>query len=272
MRFLQIIFTALALLSVQACSSDKAIKTEEQATAEQLYERAVKAMQAYEYVEATHLFEEVERQYPYSELATKAQIMGAVASYKDERYDDAEIALDRFIQLHPGNEQIDYAYYLKAMCNYDQISDIRRDQGMTKVALTSLDTLINRFPQSDYRRDAILKRDLVLDHLAGKEMEIGRYYLNRGQLNSAIKRFSEVVKEYQTTTHTAEALHRLVECYMTLGLKHEALRIASVLGHNYPGSPWYEKTYALMDDDMRQKLVENRSFWDRTIDSIFKPD
>lgn len=272
MRVLVLLCMALSTLALTGCAgSDKDIPAEEK-SAEDLYEGALKALKAESYQRATQQFEEVERQHPYSELATKAQLMSALSSYYDERYDDAIIALDRFIQLHPGNQQVDYAYYLKALCFYDQITDIRRDQDMTFQALDALDALINRFPKSEYRREAELKRDLVLDHLAGKEMEIGRYYLNRGHINAAINRFLAVVKDYQTTTHTAEALHRLVECYMTLGLTGEAKRIAIVLGHNYPGNIWYERSYKLLDEQSRQELLEERSTIDKTIESIFKPE
>lgn len=273
MRFIKILSTAFILLSLTACgTSSEAPKVEKEQSAEELYKNATIAMQNEEYKKASRLFDEIERQHPYSELASKAQIMSALASYDDGRYDDSTITLDKFIQLHPGHEQIDYAYYLVALNYYDQITDVSRDQDMTLQAMRAFNTLINRFPNSKYRKDALIKRDLVNDHLAGKEMEIGRYYLNRGYVNASINRFKAVVDNYQTTTHVAEALHRLVECYMTLGIKSEAMRIASVLGHNYPGSKWYKRTYQLMDDDMRQKLLDDRSSWDRTIESIFKPE
>lgn len=268
------IFPAAALLLLAACSSDADLKQKEieSQPVEVLYNRAAEAMDSGENQEAVKLFQEVERLHPYSQWSNQAQLMAAYASYSNQQYDEATIALDRFIELHPGNESIDYAYYLKALCYYEQISDVRRDQEMTQYALEALDTLINRFPESKYVRDAQLKKDLTLDHLAGKEMEIGRYYLNRGEVNAAINRFLAVVKNYQTTTHVAEALHRLVEAYLTLGLKQEAVRVAAVLGHNYPGSEWYQRSYELLDDASRQKLIEGRGFVDRTVDSLFKPD
>ena len=143
---------------------------------------------------------------------------------------------------------------------------------MTALALESLNTLINRYPDSNYARDAIFKRDLTLDHLAGKEMEIGRYYLKRGETNAAMNRFLAVIKNYQTTTHVPEALHRLVEIYMTLGLQGEASRVAAVLGHNYPGSPWYEDSFKLLTPELRKRLMEDRSWVDKTVDSLFKPE
>jgi outer membrane protein assembly factor BamD len=198
--------------------------------------------------------------------------MSAYALYQGQQYDEAIIGLDRYMELHPGNKDVDYALYLKALCFYEQISDVARDQQMTKDALESFESLINRYPDSIYSRDATLKRDLTLDHLAGKEMEIGRYYLNRGEINAAINRFRVVIKDFQTTTHVPEALHRLVESYITLGLKDEALRVASVLGYNYPGSKWYEDSFKLMDDQQRQKLKDSQSFVDRTVNSLLKPD
>lgn len=267
------IFAALCLLLVSACSGSKKEEPQvETASVETLYERATGAMNEENYVEATKYFQEVERQHPYSAWATRAQLMAAYSAYLDQRYDEAVLALDRYIQLHPGANDVDYAYYLKAMCFYEQISDVRRDQDMTVEAVKALNALINRFPESDYTRDAILKRDLTFDHLAGKEMEIGRYYLNRGHVNAAINRFRSVVANFQTTSHAAEALHRLVEAYITLGLKHEAMHVAAVLGHNYPGSKWYERSYALLDDEQRKKIIDERGIVERTIDTLLKPD
>lgn len=237
--------------------------------AEQLYEEANKAMADGDYQTAIPLFEQIEREYPYSKFATKSQLKAALAAFENDKYDQAILSLDRFIELHPGNEEIDYAYYLKALAYYEQISDVARDQEITKQSLEAFDTLIKRFPDSQYTRDAKLKRDLTLDHLAGKEMTIGRYYLKRNQVNAAINRFQSVVKDYQTTTHVTEALHRLVESYLILGLRHEAVRVASVLGHNYPGSKWYQDTYRILDAKSRSEMLEERSFWNKTVDSLF---
>ncbi len=276
MRLTKPLLSALlccGLLSVTACSSNKKEDSPvESQGVEALYEKATAAMNEESYVEATKYFEEVERQHPYSAWATRAQLMAAYSSYLDQRYDEAVLALDRYVQLHPGASDVDYAYYLKALCFYEQISDVRRDQDMTIEAVKSLNALINRFPDSQYTRDAILKRDLTFDHLAGKEMEIGRYYLNRGHVNSAINRFRSVVANFQTTSHVAEALHRLVEAYITLGLKGEAMQVAAVLGHNYPGSKWYERSYQLLDDEQRRQIVDERGIVERTIDSLLKPD
>ena len=272
-HFKKTFLVLFGLLVLSACSSsDKQEVPVETASAESLYERASNAMNAERYVEATKYFEEVERQHPYSKWSTRAQLMAAYASYLDQRYDEAIGSLNRYIQLHPGSEDIDYAYYLTAMSFYEQISDVRRDQNMTIQAVKALNTLIARFPNSEYARDAMLKRDLTLDHLAGKEMEIGRYYLNRGHVNAAINRFRSVVANFQTTSHVAEALHRLVEAYLTLGLKGEAYQVAAILGHNYPGSKWYERSYMLLDDEQRRKIIDERGIVERTLDTLLKPD
>jgi outer membrane protein assembly factor BamD len=264
---------ALCLSLLSACSSTKdKDKQQEEKPVEELYNGAQKALNEENFEEATRLFEEVERQHPYSQYATKSQLMAAYAAYQGDNYDDAILALDRFIELHPGSEDIDYAYYLKALAYYEQISDVARDQAITKQSLEAFNTLIQRFPDSKYARDAKMKMDLTNDHLAGKEMEIGRYYLNRGETNAAINRFRSVVKNYQTTTHVPEALHRLVECYLSLGLYTEAERVAAVLGYNYPGSKWYQDTYNIIDPSRRKDVFEGRSFTDKAIDSLFRAD
>ncbi len=266
------VFACLALFTLTACSSGNKDDVQVQEDVETLYNRAAQALDQGDYVLATKNFQEVERQHPYSQWATQAQLMAAFSSYKNQNYDEAVLALDRFIELHPGNKDIDYAYYLKALSFYEQISDVARDQEMTSLAMESMETLIRRFPDSKYSRDATLKKDLTVDHLAGKEMEIGRYYLNRGHVNAAINRFLTVIQKYETTTHTAEALHRLVEAYLTLGLPFEATQVAAVLGHNYPGSEWYKRSFELLDEQSRQRIVEDRGVFDKTIESIFKPN
>ncbi len=227
---------------------------------ETLYNSAMNAMQAGQLIEAARLFDEVERQHPYSTWAAKAQLMAAYANYQENRYDEAINALDRFIQLHPGNKDIAYAHYLRAISYYEQISDVGRDQLATQQALTALEEVVRRFPESRYSRDAALKVDLARDHLAGKHMEIGRYYLSQGEFLAAINRFQLVIKDYQTTTHVPEALHRLVESYLALGVTDEAQSTAAVLGHNYPGSIWYADSYVLLTGiDLRPE--ENQGSW-----------
>ncbi len=231
-------------LTLAACSSDPPQYVEK--PVEELYNGAMDAMQAGDYEEAARLFDEVERQHPYSEWASKAQLMAAYAFYQENSYDEAINALDRFIELHPGSPDVAYAYYLKAISYYEQISDVRRDQKMTQEALTSLEEVVRRFPDSKYARDASLKIDLALDHLAGKHMDIARFYQSRSEYLAAINRFRTVIERYQTTTHVPEALHRLVECYLAMGIIDEARATAAVLGHNFPGSEWYIDSYALL--------------------------
>lgn len=264
-------------LSLTACAGND---TDDSATApngevkeiapvEQMYNRAARALDQNNYNTAATGFDEVEQQYPYSQWATRAQLMSAYAHYRDMKYDNAIIALDRFIQLHPGNENIAYAYYLRALSFYEQISDVRRDQQMTQLALDGLRQVADRFPNTHYARDAKLKIDLTLDHLAGKEMEIGRYYLTRGQYQAAINRFQTVVDDYETTTHIPEALHRLTEAYLALGIPGEAKKATAVLGHNYPDSRWYEDSYSLVTGKEVQRAPDNRSIYDRTLGRIF---
>ena len=213
---------------------------------EDLYNAAMDAMLIGDNFDAARLFDEVERQHPYSTWAAKAQLMAAFANYQSNRYDETINALDRFIQLHPGHQDIAYAHYLRAISYYEQISDVGRDQKMTRLALVALEEVVRRFPESRYSRDASLKLDLARDHLAGKHMEIGRFYLSQSELLAAINRFRTVIKDYQTTTHVPEAMHRLVEAYLTLGVTEEAQATAAVLGHNYPGSAWYADSYVLL--------------------------
>ncbi len=249
----------LLVVGLAACGggSDDALPYEER-SAEELYDAGLNSMQAGDYRLASQYFDEVERQHPYSAAAPKAQLLAAYAYYLDNAYSDAINSLDRFIDLHPGSEDIAYAYYLKSLCYYEQISDVGRDQKMTELALASLDDVVRRFPETSYARDARLKRDLALDHLAGKEMEVGRYYQGHGDYLAAINRFRVVVKDYQTTSHVPEALHRLVECYLAVGIAGEAQATAAVLGYNFPGSDWYADSYYLLTGvDLRPAKVSD---------------
>lgn len=250
--FLPLAAPLLALSLLTACSSDDE-EVYVESPVEQLYNDGHNALLAKEYAEAAQKFDEVERQHPYSIWATKAQLMAAYAHYENEKYDEAVIALDRFIQLHPSNKDVPYATYLKGLSYYEQISDVGRDQLMTDEAQKTFKDLIKRFPNSKYARDARIKLDLTIDHLAGKEMEIGRYYTSRNQCIAALNRFKSVVQKYQTTTHVPEALHRMIECYLQLGLEDEAKRTAAVLGHNFPGSEWYLDSYQIVE---RKRLVD----------------
>jgi outer membrane protein assembly factor BamD len=238
---------------------------------EELYNQAMDKFNDSNYRGATTDFDEVDRQHPYSVWATKAQLMSAYSLYQSQKYDEALVALDRFIQLHPGNRDAAYAYYLKSLCYYIQITDVGRDQKMTEQALKALDEVVRRFPDSKYARDARLKIDLTRDHLAGKEMDIGRWYERQGQYLAAINRFRRVVDNFQTTTHVPEALHRLTESYLALGIIDEARTAAAVLGHNYPGSEWYQDSYALLTGIPAGTSDEasSKSWMTRIIGSVF---
>jgi outer membrane protein assembly factor BamD len=191
-------------------------------------------------------FQEVERLYPYTEFAKRALIMQAFTHHKAKQYPEARDAAQRFLDFYPGDEDAPYALYLMALSYYDQIDDVGRDQGITFQALSSMRDVIETYPDSEYARSAILKFELAFDQLAAKEMEVGRYYLKRGHYAAAINRFRTVVADYQTTTHTAEALHRLVECYLALGLTDEAQTAGAILGYNYQSSPFYDDTFRLL--------------------------
>ena len=238
---------------------------------ETLYNTAMDDMLGERYEKAAKGFDEVERQHPYSVWATKAQLMSAYSLYQAAKYDESILALDRYIQLHPGNRDIAYAYYMKALDYYVQITDVGRDQRITEDALKALQEVVRRFPETKYARDARLTIDLTRDHLAGKEMEIGRFYETQGEYLGAINRFRVVVNNYQTTTHVPEALHRLTECYLALGLADEARKTASVLGYNYPGSEWYKDSYALLTNPNAAPpdSAEKKGWFARVVASVF---
>jgi len=234
-------------ISLPGYSEGDEQKTFSDTSVEGLYNNAMDNLQAGWHDTAASLFDELERQHPYSAWATKAQLMAAYSHYQNGTYDEAIIALDRFIELHPGHRDVGYAYYLKALSYYEQISDVGRDQKMTRLALASLGDIVKRFPGTPFARDARIKLDLTQDHLAGKEMEIGRYYMHRGEFLAAINRFKAVIERFQTTTHVPEALHRVTEAYLALGITDEAQMATAVLGYNYPGNRWYEASYALLE-------------------------
>ena len=215
---------------------------------EGLYNDARDLFDRGDYAEAVTAFEEVDRQHPFSEWSRRSVIMAAFSNYKQAKYEDAIAAAQNFVSLYQGNpESSAYAYYLIAICYFEQIVDVGRDQRMTELALASLNQVVQRYPTSAYARDARLKMDMARDQLAGKEMEIGRYYLRQDQHLAAIIRFRRVVDVYQTTSHVPEALHRLVEAYVSIGVIDEATKIGAVLGYNYPGSDWYADSYALLN-------------------------
>jgi outer membrane protein assembly factor BamD len=211
-----------------------------------LYALAKRQLDRKQYELAAKLFDEVERQHPYSVWARRAQLMSAFSYYLAQKYPDAVSSAQRFLTIHPGNREAPYAHYLIAMSYYQQIPDATRDQRVTQQASDAFGELIRRYPQSRYAADARLKQDLINDHLAGKEMEVGRFYQRSGNWLASVARFRNVVEKYQTTTHTPEALERLVESYLALGIPAEAYKSAAVLGRNYPGSPWYRRAYELI--------------------------
>ncbi len=245
----------IGLLLVAACSDKEKPYVERPAT--DLYIEGYKNLLKNDYKDASESFDEVERQHPYSEWATRGQLMSAYANYLNGDYDKGAATLDAFIQLHPGYKHIDYAYYLKALCYYDRILAVTRDQKNTYEGLNALQAVVKKFPDTKYGRDAQLKIDLVYDHLAGKEMNVGRYYMRHRLYLAAINRFQVVIDAYQRTTHVPEALHRLVECYLALGLKKEAQVVAAVLGHNFPGNEWYGDCYLLLKgEDLRPEWIK----------------
>lgn len=215
---------------------------------ETLYNLGKDQMDRGNYRESALIFDEVERQHPYSVWARRAQLMSAFSYYAASNYSQAIMASQRFLSLHPGNRDAAYAHYLIALSYYEQIADVNRDQKITQQALDTLNEVIRRYPESRYAADARLKIDLVNDHLAGKEMEVGRFYARNRQWIAASHRYRAVIDKYQTTSHVPEALFRLVEANLALGIPEEANKSAAVLGANFPGSKWYERSYGLIQE------------------------
>lgn len=239
-----------ACFAVAACGSSGKKKQKfayVERPVELLYSSATYELERKRFDRAIAYFEEVERQHPYSAWARRAMLMKAFAYYQGNDYEEAITAIDQFISLHPGNKDAGYAYYLKAMCYYERIRDVGRDQQFTIDAVAALNDVVRRYPDTEYARDARLKLDLTNDHLAGKEMYVGRFYLKDNKHIAAINRFKKVISDYQTTSHVPEALHRLTEAYLELGIIDEARAAAAVLGYNYPGSQWYQDSYKLFE-------------------------
>jgi outer membrane protein assembly factor BamD len=265
----------LPLLS--GCGSSDTPKTGPVGPVEELYNNGVDALNARRFSTAGDQFNAVEQNYPYSTWAVNAQLMSGYSQYLQNKYTDAIGTLDRFIQLHPAHRDIAYAYYLRALCYYEQIADIQRDQKGTEQAMNALREVVNRYPDTNYANDAKLKIDLCVDHLAGKEMEIGRFYEKQHLYEAAIGRFQRVVDDFQTTNHVPEALSRLTEIYLALGLKDQARKTAAVLGYNYPGSEWYTDSYAQLagnglvhhDGRAQTEEPEQRGFFSRAWHAVF---
>ena len=264
-----------ALIVLTACSSNKKEKLAYvERPAELIYNQAVAQMDISDWADAKLLFQEVERQHPFSKWARRSMLMSAYASYRSADHEESIALAQRFIGLHPGSDSAPYAYYLIAINYYDQIYDVGRDQATTVSAEASLQQVVRRYPDSDYARDSRLKLQLTHDHLAGKEMDIGRYYLKQNQHLAAIGRFKNVVTDYETTSQTEEALHRLVESYVSIGIIQEAKLVGSVLGHNYPNSEWYADSYELLENygvnlDEEINKPRGKGYWTRLKERLF---
>ena len=265
-------------LTMSACSTLGSNKKEKLAyverPAEQIYRQGFEEMEQRDWDRAKLFFNEVERQHPFSKWARRSMLMTAYANYKSTNYEEAVATAQRFIGLHPGSDSAPYAYYLIAMSYYDQIYDVGRDQETTVNAEAALQQVVRRYPESDYAADARLKLELTHDHLAGKEMAVGRFYLKQNQQLAAIGRFKNVVRDYETTSQTEEALHRLVEAYVGLGIIGEAKMVGSVLGYNHPTSPWYADSYQLLAEygvnlDEEIQKPRNRGYWSRLKERLF---
>ena len=241
---------ALAVAVLTGCSTADRVSSGsiplETFSAQQIFERGEYELERNKSDRAAFYFSEVERLYPYSDWSKRALIMQAFSYHKAKDYENSRSAAQRYIDFFPLDDDAAYAQYLLALSYYDQIDEVGRDQGLTFQALQALRTVIERYPDSDYARSSILKFDLAFDHLAAKEMEIGRYYLRRDHFTAAINRFRVVVEDFQTTSHTPEALHRLVEAYISLGLTDEAQTAGAILGHNFQATDWYEDSYKLL--------------------------
>ena len=244
-------FILVILGPLVGCSNTAEVGSDEieNYSAKQIFDRAEFEMARSKPMDAIAFFSDVERLYPYSEWAKRSVIMQAFANHKAKQYEEARDAAERYIEYYPSDEDSAYAQYIIALSYYDQIEDVGRDQEVTAKALAAFKTLIVNYPNSEYVKAAELKFDLAFDHLAGKEMEVGRFYLKRQQFPAAINRFRIVVEEYQTSSYTAEALHRLVEAYLSMGLVEEAQSAGAILGYNYQATAWYQRTYSLLKNE-----------------------
>jgi outer membrane protein assembly factor BamD len=263
------------MVTTTACASNKKEKLAYvERPAELIYNQALDKMEKNNWADAKLFFQEVERQHPFSKWARRSMLMSAYASYRSADHDESIAMAQRFIGLHPGSDSAPYAHYLVAMNYYDQIYDVGRDQATTIAAESALQQVVRRYPESDYARDSRLKLELTHDHLAGKEMSIGRYYLKDNQHLAAIGRFKNVVTDYETTSQTEEALHRLVESYVSIGIIQEAKLVGSVLGYNYPNSEWYADSYDLLENygvnlDDEINKPRSKGYWTRLKERLF---
>jgi outer membrane protein assembly factor BamD len=257
-----VLIAGICALATAGCSGGGKKKPQlayEERPVELLYSAGAQRLDRRQWSQAVQYFQEVERQHPYSEWARRSILMQAFAHYEGNDYEEAIADSNRFIQLYPGNPSAAYAHYLRSVCYFEQIADVGRDQAATGQALNALQDVVQRYPNSEYAADARLKIDMVNDQLAGKEMTVGRYYLRAGDTLAAIGRFRSVVDRYQTTSHTPEALYRLVESYLTIGLAEEAKKNGAVLGYNYPGDRWYADAYKLLTSRGLRPAVEPKA-------------
>lgn len=257
---------ALGLLAGCGGFDPRAAGALDQYSAEQIYQKGELEVETGDPADAAFYFGEIERLYPYSEWAQRALIMQAFAYHKDRDYPNSRAAAQRYLDFYPAESDAPYAQYLLALSYYDQIDEIGRDQGLTFQALQALRAVIEQYPDSEYARASILKFDLAFDHLAAKEMEVGRYYLKRKNYAAAVNRFRVVVEQFQTTSQTPEALHRLVEAYLSLGLTDEAQTAGAILGTNYPSTEWYQDSFALLTG----RGLEMRATGDNWLASIYR--
>ena len=242
-------FLFLVLIIFTACSDTKLMTPETEGEKLQiLYNDAMDLVKKRDFVDAALLFEEIERQYPYSKWSNQAQLMSGFCYYKSNMYNDSLDSLERFIALYPGSKKISYAYYLRALNYFEQISDVERDQTLTSKSKLAFEEVVNKYPESEFARDALDKIDIINDRLAAKEIEIARYYQFNHQWISAINRYNKILDEFNTSIYTEETLFRLVEIYFSLGLHEEARRYAATLQFNFPDSDWYLKSYELIKD------------------------
>ena len=250
MKKIKQIFGIILLLAVLVSCADTKLQTPETEgeRLQILYSNAMKSVNKKDFVDAAILFEDIERQYPYSKWSNQAQLMTSFCYYKSSMYNESLDSLERFIALYPGSKKISYAYYLRALNYFEQIKDVERDQSMTEKAKQAFYEVTTKYPDSQFTQDALDKIDIINDRLAAKEMEIARYYQFDHQWISAINRYNDILENYKTSVYTAESLHRLVEIYYSLGLYEEAKRYAATLGHNFPDSKWYVMSYKIIED------------------------
>lgn len=240
-----------AALAVGGCSSldlfgEEADDTYIEGSVEQLYNRAMDLLEKKEYAEAAKFFSEVDRQHPYSVWAPRSQLMVAYANYRAKDFETARLTVDRFLRLNPAHRDVPYAHYLKALCFFEEVRDTKRDPGPTSAAFEEFTLVAERFPTSKYAEEARRKAAVLREHLAGHEMEVGRFYQGKNQHLAAINRFKAILQEYRASRYIPEALHRMTESYVALGLRSEGQRTAAVLGRNFPKSSWYSDSQALL--------------------------